>query len=146
MSGTDSQNKTRPGSGDVDAFLAQVSEAQRADCEVLRAMMERVTGEEPVLWGPSIVGFGRYRYRYESGREGEWFLAGFSPRKRNLTLYIMSGFPRHEELMGKLGRHTTGKSCLYVKRLEDVDLEVLEELVRRSADYVKASSVEADHE
>ena len=96
-----------------------------------------VTGEEPVMWGSSIVGFGEYHYRYESGREGDFFLAGFSPRKANLVLYIMSGFPRHAELMERLGKHRTGKSCLYINKLEDVDLDVLRELVRRSVEHVR---------
>ena len=86
-------------------------------------MMQELTGEKPEMWGPSIVGFGSYHYKYASGREGDWFLTGFSPRKQSLTLYIMSGFSRYEELMEKLGKYKTGKSCLYIKKLEDVDHE-----------------------
>jgi hypothetical protein len=92
-------------------------------------VMKQATRAKPEMWGPSIVGFGSYRYPYGSGREGEWFLTGFSPRKQNLTLYIMPGFDRYRSLMDRLGRHTTGKSCLYVKRLSDLDLDVLKELV-----------------
>jgi hypothetical protein len=90
------------------------------------------------MWGPSIVGFGSYQYTYESGREGDWFLTGFSPRKQNLTLYIMAGFERWDDLMAKLGRHTTGKSCLYVKRLSDIDAKVLKELVTASVKHMKS--------
>lgn len=88
------------------------------------------------MWGPSIVGFGEYHYKYESGREGDFLITGFSPRKSALTIYIMPGFTRHAALMGKLGKHRTGKSCLYINRLDDVDLEVLEELVSRSVEYM----------
>ena len=95
-------------------------------------MLEEVTGEKPVMWGPSIVGFGRYRYRYDSGREGEWMVTGFSPRKNDLTLYLMPGFEQHADRLAKLGRHKTGKSCLYLKRLADVDMAVLETLVHES--------------
>lgn len=132
--------KTKPHSGSVDAFLEAVpDETKREDCFVLRRLMEKVTGAEARLWGPSIVGFGSYHYRYESGREGDWFLAGFSPRKRDLTVYVMAGFSRYGELLGKLGKHKTGKSCLYVKRLADVDLGVLEELIASSVEHVRKS-------
>ena len=95
-------------------------------------MMKKATKAQPKMWGPSIVGFGDYRYKYESGREGDWFRAGFSPRKNALTLYVMSGFPKHAELMSKLGKHKTGKGCLYIKQLADVDMRVLEQLIERS--------------
>ncbi|MGI9626661.1 MAG: DUF1801 domain-containing protein, partial [Longimicrobiales bacterium] len=98
--------------------------------------MEEVTGEKPVMWGDSIVGFGRYQYNYKSGREAEWFVAGFAPRKAALTLYIMSGFEGHAALMEKLGKHTTGRSCLYIKKLSDVNEEVLAELVRQSVAHL----------
>lgn len=101
--------------------------------------MEKATGEEPRLWG-SIVGFGDYHYRYESGREGDWFLAGFAPRKQNLSLYIMAGFDKYDELLSRLGKYKTGKACLYINKVEDVDLEVLEELVRRSAEHMRATN------
>ncbi|MGD8700770.1 MAG: DUF1801 domain-containing protein, partial [Gemmatimonadales bacterium] len=96
-----------------------------------------VTGEQPEMWGDSIVGFGTYRYEYESGRSGEWFLTGFSPRKANLTLYIMSGFSRYQELLRKLGKHKTGKSCLYINHLDDIDMKVLRRLIRESVAHVK---------
>ena len=88
------------------------------------------------MWGPTIVGFGSYHYKYESGREGDWFKTGFSPRKTSLTLYIMPGFNRYDELMQKLGKHKTGQSCLYINKLEDVDMDVLRELVKLSYDYM----------
>lgn len=109
-----------------------------ADCAKLVEIMGRATGAEPRMWGPSIVGFGSYHYKYDSGREGDWFLTGFSPRKQALTLYIMAGFERYDDLMRRLGRHSTGKSCLYVRRLDDVDLDVLTELVQASVDHVAA--------
>lgn len=135
--------KTRPTGGSVDEFLAGVAdERRRQDCRALVELMRRVTGAEPAMWGPSIVGFGNYHYRYASGREGDWFVAGFSPRKSDLTLYIMSGFAGHEGLMARLGRHRTGKSCLYVKRLADLDPAVLEELVRRSVEHVSRGAAD----
>lgn len=132
--------KTRPDDGSVEAFLESVeNERRREDAFTVPDVMKRVTGEEPVMWGPSIVGFGSYHYRYESGREGDWFAAGFSPRKQSLTLCIMSGFSRHDELMAKLSKHKSGKACLYINRLDDVDLEVLEELIRASVEHVSKS-------
>jgi hypothetical protein len=91
------------------------------------------------MWGDSIVGFGSYHYKYKSGREGDWFLTGFSPRKQSLTLYIMSGFDEYDALLSQLGKFTTGKSCLYIKDLEDVDPGILRELVRQSAEHVAAA-------
>jgi hypothetical protein len=129
--------KTKPNKASVETFLESVGEARRQDCRTLVKIMKRVTKAEPVMWGRSIVGFGSYHYKYESGREGNWFLAGFSPRKQDLTLYIMAGFDRYQELLGKLGKHKTGKSCLYVKRLADIDLKVLEELVSASVTHMK---------
>ena len=99
-------------------------------------LMRQVTGFEPVMWGDSIVGFGSYRYKNTSGREGEWPLAGFSPRKQNLTLYIMTGFGRYDVLVENLDKYKTGKSCLYIKKLEDVDRVTLEELIRQSVEYM----------
>lgn len=129
--------KTRPNDQSVEAYLDNVTDEQRRqDSYAVLELMREVTGQEPTMWGDSIVGFGSYHYRYASGREGDWFLTGFSPRKQALTLYIMSGFGEYEELLDKLGKYTTGKSCLYVKRLEDVDLPTLRELVRRSAEHV----------
>lgn len=125
--------KTVPGTASVAAFLAAVPDARRrADCEAVLRMMRVATGCEPVLWGPSIVGFDRYRYRYDSGREGEMPIVGFSPRAQALVLYLLPGFDGHDALLGKLGKHTTGKSCLYLKSLADVDAGVLDALVRAS--------------
>ncbi len=95
------------------------------------------------MWGPSIVGFGTYHYKYASGREGDWFLTGFSPRKQNLTLYIMAGFKRYDELLNKLGKYKTGKSCLYIRNLDDVDVDVLRELVKQSVEHVARSHANA---
>jgi hypothetical protein len=125
--------KTRPGKESVAAFLAGISdEQQRADALELVAMMRAATGCEPVLWGGNIVGFDTYHYRYESGREGEWPLVGFAPRKQALSLYIMPGFDDYAALLSRLGKHSTGKSCLYIKRLGDVDRDVLTRLVEAS--------------
>ena len=122
--------KTKQTKASVQAFLESVSdETQRKDCLKIMGLMQQITGEKPKMWGNSIVGFGNYRYKYASGREGEWFVTGFSPRKTSLTLYIMSGFSRYEDLLGKLGKHKTGKSCLYVKSLAEIDQAVLGRLV-----------------
>jgi hypothetical protein len=130
--------KTRPTGASVKQFLDSIpDENRRKDCQTVARIMKEETGKEPELWGPSIVGFGSYHYRYESGREGDWFVTGFSPRKNDLTLYIMSGFDRYDSLMLKLGKHKTGKSCLYLKRLADVDPDVLRELIRESVKYLK---------
>jgi hypothetical protein len=129
--------KTKKTGASFEAFIAGIDdERKREESRVLVELMRGATGEEPVMWGDSIIGFGTYRYVYESGREGDWMLTGFSPRKRAFSMYIMSGFPRHEELMERLGTYRTGKSCLYVNKLDDVDLDVLGELVRASATYV----------
>lgn len=125
--------KTKKTAASVSAFLESVpDESVRKDCRTLVQMMKKATKAQPKMWGPSIVGFGDYRYKYESGREGDWFRAGFSPRKNALTLYVMSGFPKHAELMSKLGKHRTGKGCLYIRHLADVDMNVLEQLIERS--------------
>jgi hypothetical protein len=125
--------KTRLNEASVDAFLRSIpDEERRRDCRQVAAMMRRITRAKPKMWGTSIVGFGSYHYRYETGREGDWFLTGFSPRKQDLTLYVMAGFVRHDSLLKKLGKHKTGKSCLYIKRLADVDAGVLEALVSES--------------
>ena len=125
--------KTQKGEGNVDAFIDSVEdERKRVDSRALVALMAQVTGEEPAMWGPSIVGFGDLHYKYESGREGDWFKVGFSPRKQNLTLYVTRYIQDDDPLLAKLGKFTTGKACIYVKRLEDIDTSVLEDLVRRS--------------
>ncbi len=126
-------NKTRPTVASVAGFLAQVEpESRREDARRIAAMMESLSGEPPRMWGPAIIGFGSYHYRYESGREGDAPRIGFSPRKGALVLYLVDGFPRHAELLARLGRHQTGKSCLYIKALADIDMEALEALVRGS--------------
>jgi hypothetical protein len=102
--------------------------------------MKQVTKAEPRMWGSSIVGFGSYHYKYESGREGDWFVTGFSPRKQNLTLYIMPGFESYGGLLGKLGKHKTGKSCLYVNTLEDVHLPTLKALIRQSVKHMNKTA------
>ncbi len=133
--------KTRLNDASVTDFLNNVDDAEkRKDCFALVDMMREITGAEPKMWGTAIVGFGTYHYRYASGREGDWMQVGFSPRKQSLTLYIMSGFSRYDELMKKLGKHKTGKSCLYVKRLSDVDLVVLRKLIKQSVAHVKKSN------
>ncbi len=129
--------KTAPTGESVEQFLQEITdEGQREDCRSLEKLMRAITGDPPRMWGASIVGFGSYHYRYASGREGDWFLTGFSPRKKNLTLYIMSGFAGYEALLKKLGKHRTGKSCLYVKRLSDLDPATLRELIAQSVKHV----------
>jgi len=134
-----SELKTRRNDNDVLAFIEAVEDDQRReDALAVLKLFEDVTGLEPQMWGDSIVGFGSYHYKYASGREGEWMLTGFSPRKKNLTLYIMSGFDAYESLLKKLGKYKTGKSCLYISKLEDVDIEVLCELVRQSVEQMSS--------
>ena len=133
-----SGNKTVANDSSVEAFIESVPDAgRRADSREMIGRMKRITGQEPRMWGNSLVGFGRYRYRYESGREGEFFLTGFSPRKTAFTIYIMPGLARYAHLCAKLGPHKTGKSCLYVRRLEAIDPDVLEEIIRDSVDYMR---------
>jgi hypothetical protein len=128
-----SQNKTRPTTTSVTSFLDSAEdEIQRRDSHTLISIMKDITGEEPVMWGPSIIGFGSYHYKYDSGREGGMMLTGFSPRKQNLSLYIMAGFTKYEELLQNLGKHKTGKSCLYIKRLSEINTDVLMELIKAS--------------
>jgi hypothetical protein len=136
------QLKTQRNDKNVADFLNTVSDdRKREDSFSVLKLMEGVTGSKAEMWGDSIVGFGSYRYKYASGRDAEWFLTGFSPRKQNLTLYIMSGFDEYDDLLGKLGKHSTGKSCLYIKRLEDVDQDVLRELVSKSVEHMAATNV-----
>jgi len=136
-----SHMKTQKNDASVVDFLNSVpDERKRADSFAVLELMREVTGEEPAMWGDSIVGFGSYRYKYASGRQGDWMLTGFSPRKQNLTLYIMSGFDDYESLLADLGKHKTGKACLYIKKLEDIDLVVLRELVRQSVAHMADSS------
>ncbi|GAB4315596.1 MAG: hypothetical protein Kow00117_07540 [Phototrophicales bacterium] len=133
-----SQNKTVPTDGDVVAFLNSVEpQKKRADSFAILELIQQVTGEQPVMWGDSIIGFGRYHYRYHSGREGEWLVTGFSPRKQAITLYIMAGFDDYGDLLQKLGKYKIGKSCLYIKKIEDINLDILRELVQRSVAHIK---------
>lgn len=130
--------KTKPNKASVTKFLKAVKEEKRRDdCFQVLEIMKKITKEEPIMWGPSIVGFGSYHYKYESGREGDMCITGFSPRKQNLTIYIFPGFKRYSELMKKLGKHKTGSSCLYINKLEDVDLKVLIQLITESVKYMK---------
>ena len=127
------ENKTKETEASVDTFLANIKDDQKkADCLVLKSMMSRITDSPAKMWGASIVGFGTYHYKYDSGREGDFMKVGFSPRAQNVTVYIIAGFDRYEALMSQLGKHKTGKSCLYIKKLDDIDLDVLEELVKES--------------
>ncbi len=131
--------KTTPTTASVDAFLDAVEDpGKRDDARAVAAMMADITGAPARMWGAAIVGFGNYHYRYQSGREGDFFETGFSPRKRALTLYIMAGFSTYQNLLARLGPHTTGKSCLYLKRLADVDDAVLRELIEGSVQYIRA--------
>ncbi len=133
--------KTKPTDESITAFLDSVEdEKKRKDSYAVLELMREVTGEEPKMWGDSIVGFGSYHYRYESGREGDWFLVGFAPRKRNLSLYIMSGFEEYDALLDELGKHKTGKSCLYINRMDDVDEDVLRRLVRESVAHMRETN------
>ena len=132
-------NKTQETAEDVSAFIGSIAdEKKRGDARALAALMERAVGEPARMWGTSIVGFGRYRYRYESGREGEAALAGFSPRAKELVVYLPADPADKGGLLVRLGKHRTGTSCLYLKSLADVDETVLEELVRESAAAIKA--------
>ncbi|MFX1376285.1 MAG: DUF1801 domain-containing protein [Promethearchaeota archaeon] len=130
--------KTRPNDKDVIEFLNKVENKKRQEdsFEILKLMKE-VTQEEPIMWGDSIVGFGIYHYKYASGREGDWLQIGFSPRKQALTLYIMDGFEKYEDLLNNLGKHKKGKSCLYINKLEDIHIPVLKEIMSESVTYLR---------
>ena len=136
-----SEPKAKATAASVEGFLAQQPAARRADCETLVQLMRDVTGEPPTMWGASIVGFGRYAQARSDGKTFEWPLVGFSPRKNDLTLYLMQGFAGSESLLARLGKHRTGKACLYIKRVADVDLEVLRELVAGSVAAVASKRV-----
>jgi hypothetical protein len=132
------KNKTVATVASVDEFIGAVEDPRKQrDCRDMIALMREATGHEPRMWGNSLVGFGTYRYRYASGREGEFFLTGFSPRKSALTIYVMPGFERYVAQMEKLGPHKTGKSCLYLKNLDAIDRGVLEEVIRDSVSYMR---------
>jgi hypothetical protein len=130
--------KTKATKQSVAAFLKSVTDAQkREDAAAVIEIMRAATKAEPVMWGASIIGFGSYRYKYETGREGDWPIVGLSPRKTNLTLYIMPGFDQYTDLLTRLGKHTTGASCLYIKRLSDIDMATLKKLVTLSVAAMK---------
>lgn len=130
--------KTKKNTASVSEFIDSISDpVKRQDSYTILKMMEQITGAPAVMWGNAIVGFGDMHYKYASGREGDWMLVAFSPRKQNLTLYIMTGFDQHLEILARLGKYKTGKGCLYINRLSDVDLDVLHELIQESVDYLK---------
>ena len=136
--------KTKPTEISVDSFLDAVPDPQRrADGQAVRAMMERITGEPAKMWGPSIVGFGSYHYKYDSGHEGEMCRLGFSPRKAELVLYVLTQSGRQDALLARLGKHKTGKACLYIKKLSDVDESVLEALTAEALRYMNEKYPEA---
>ena len=131
-------NKTKPAKVSVTAFIKSIEDEQmRRDARKVAAMMREATGSRARMWGANIVGFGEYHYKYESGREGDFMIAGFSPRKQALTLYVIPGFKHFESLMSKLGKYKTGKSCLYIRRLSDVDERVLNRLIVGSVKYMR---------
>ena len=130
--------KTKPTQASVKDFLNQIpDEERRKDCFAVAKIMEEITGSKPKMWGPSIVGFGTYHYKYASGREGDWMITGFSPRKKDLTLYIMMGFEKYPELMKQLGKHSRSKSCLYIKRLSDIHVPTLKKLIKQSVKQLR---------
>ncbi len=136
-----SELKTKKHDQDPMEFINSVEHpVRKADAIQVFKLMQKISGDKGSMWGPSIIGFGQYHYKYASGREGDWFLTGFSPRKTSLTLYIMPGFSRYESLLAKLGKHKTGKSCLYINKLKDVNMDVLEELIRESVELLKRKS------
>ena len=132
------ENKTKATAASVTAFINSIDDKQkRADARNVAAMMRKATGKRAKMWGPSIVGYGTYHYKYASGREGDFLMTGFSPRKQALTVYVIPGFAHFEALMNKLGKYTTGKSCLYIRRLSDIDEKVLEKLINRSVKHMR---------
>jgi hypothetical protein len=129
--------KTKQNVQSVTDFLQAVpDERKRDDNFAILELMKEVTGQEPKMWGDSIIGFGNYHYKYATGREDDWFLTGLSPRKQNLTLYIMSGFDEYDELLKKLGKYKTGKACLYINKLADVEISVIKELIQKSVSHL----------
>ena len=125
--------KTKLNEASVEDFINAIEdESTRNDCRKIAELMQKATNTEPKMWGASIVGFGSYQYKYETGREGEWFPIGFSPRKQNLTLSASCGWEKFPDLLKSLGKHKLGKSCLYIKKLSDIDLEVLEKMIKEA--------------
>ena len=125
--------KTKPNRKSVTTYIKSIEDyKKRKDCITLMAMMKEITGKRPKMWGESIVGYGKYHYKYKSGREGDWFVTGFAPRKQNISIYIMPGFSKYQTIMKKLGKYKLGVSCLYIKTLEDVDHKSLHQLISKS--------------
>lgn len=134
------ENKTQKNRARVSEFVASVeNEKRRADCKTVMKMMRDITGKRAAMWGSSIIGFGQYHYKYDSGREGDMCMVGLSPRKQNLVLYVMQGFNQSSSLMKRLGKHRTGKSCLYINKLDDVDPGVLREIIEQTVKYMRAT-------
>ena len=131
------QNKTIPTGASVTDYIDQIDNPQKKeDCITILELMKETTGEEPKMWGSSIVGFGSYHYKYDSGREGDMILTGFSNRKQNITIYIMSGFKKYDDLLAKVGKFKAGKSCFYIKQLSDIDIEILKKMIKLSVEEV----------
>jgi hypothetical protein len=129
--------KTKLNDANVEKFLGSITdEKKREDSLTILGLLKKVTKEEPKMWGSAIIGFGTYRYKYSSGQEGDWMCAGFSPRKQNISIYLMGGIERFGALMKKLGKYKAGKACLYINKIEDVDMKVLRELMKESYDYM----------
>ena len=125
--------KTRETKASVAAYIRQIDDdSMRQSCRKLNALMKKITGKQPKMWGKAMVGFGNYHYKYASGREGDWFVTGFSPRKQNLTVYIMPGFDRYRTQLKRLGKFKTGASCLYIRKPEDIDWKILADLIANS--------------
>ena len=133
------ENKTQATTASVDDYIAAIAdELKRKDTQTLLDLLKKITSDTPVLWGNGIIGFGSYHYQYESGREGDMPLIGFSPRKREFAIYIMSGFEQLQAHLNKLGKHKAGKSCLYIKRLSDININTLSELMKESVAIIKS--------
>ena len=133
--------KTKKNNASVDEFLNGIeNEKRREDAKIVLDLMKKVTNATPSMWGPSIIGLGNFHYKTANGKEQNWFLTGLSPRKQSLTLYIMTGFSHYDQILGRLGKFKTGKSCLYINKIEDVDLSVLEELLIASVEFLKSRS------
>lgn len=133
------ENKTKPTAINPQDYVAALTDpVRKADSEVMLTVIGRITDEKPKMWGPTIIGFGDYHYKYESGREGDFFQAGFAPRKSELVVYLVGRFPEQDALREKLGKHRIGKSCLYIKKLEAIDMQVLESLIIKSVAAIRA--------
>jgi hypothetical protein len=138
-------NKTQPTKASVTKFLNNIEhETRQADGKRLLTLFKEITGEKPVMWGDSIVGFGQYHYKYASGREGDFLMTGFSPRKSNLSLYVMDGFKQRDQLLAKLGKHKTSVACLYINKLSDVDESVLKQLIQKSYEHMQKTYPRTD--